>query len=142
LKERKEDMELVIGLMGKGLSLPEAIEYVLAKAEEKKRANLNKNLYYFINKEKHEFMAEYDSVCFDYSYLDAEQNALKVYMNTFYGTAGDSKSPFFLRELAGGVTSAGQRNIKLVADFVKNKGFGIKYGDTDSLYLVCPEECF
>ncbi|CAG8732592.1 12355_t:CDS:1, partial [Funneliformis mosseae] len=42
-----------------------------------------------------------------------------VYMNTFYGTAGDSKSPFFLRALAGDVTSAGQRNIKLVADFVK-----------------------
>ncbi|PKC51188.1 hypothetical protein RhiirA1_306159, partial [Rhizophagus irregularis] len=67
--------------------------------------------------------------------LDAKQYALKVYMNTFYGTAGDSKSSFFLRALAGGVTSAGQRNIKLVADFVKRKGFGIKYGDTDSLYL-------
>ncbi|CAI2189496.1 12734_t:CDS:2, partial [Funneliformis geosporum] len=127
LKERKEDMELVIGLMGKGLSLPEAIEYVLAKAEEKKRANLNKNLYYFINKEKHEFMAEYDSVCFDYSCFDAKQNALKVYMNTFYNTAGDSKSIFFLRELAKDVISAEQRNIKLVADFVKNKRFGIKY---------------
>ncbi|CAI2188895.1 17631_t:CDS:2, partial [Funneliformis geosporum] len=102
LKERKEDMELVIGLMNK----------------------------------------EYDSVCFDYSCFDAKQNALKVYMNTFYGTAGDSKSSFFLCELAEGVTSAGQRNIKLVADFIKNKGFGIKYGDTDFLYLVCPKECF
>ncbi|CAI2194974.1 17767_t:CDS:2, partial [Funneliformis geosporum] len=90
----------------------------------------------------HEFIAEYDSICFDCSCLDKKQYAFKVYMNTFYGTAGDSKSPFFLRALAGGVTSAGQRNIKLVADFVKRKGFGIKYGDTDSLYLVCPEERF
>ena len=72
VKEKKEDMELVIGLMGKDLSLPEAIEHILAKAEEKKRASLNKNLYHFINKEKHEFMAEYDSVCFDYSCLDAK----------------------------------------------------------------------
>src|SRR3954453_17658165 len=142
LKAKREDMELVIGLMGKDLSLPEAIKHVLAKAEEKKRASLNKNLYYFINKEKHEFMAEYDSICFDCSCLDTKQYAFKVYMNTFYGTAGDSKSPFFLRELAGGVTSAGQKNIKLVADFVKNKGFGIKYGDTNSLYLVCSEERF
>ena len=63
-------------------------------------------------------------------------------MNTFYGTTGDSKFPFFLRELAGGVTSAGQRNIKLIADFVKRKGFRIKYGDTDSLYLVCSEKYF
>src|ERR1051325_6876225 len=142
LKEKKENMDLVIGLMDKGLSLPGAIEQVLANTEEKKRASLSKSLHHFINKEKHEFIAEYDSICFDCSCLDAKQYALKVYMNTFYGTAGDSKSPFFLRALAGGVTSAGQRNIKLVADFVKRKGFGIKYGDTDSLYLVCPEERF
>ena len=135
-------MELVIASMGKGLSLPEAIEKELANAEGKKRDSLTKNLYHFINKARHEFMAEYDSICFDCSCLDAKQYALKVYMNTFYGTAGDSKSPFFLRALAGGITSAGQRNIKLVADFVKRKGFGIKYGDTDSLYLVCPEERF
>jgi len=63
-------------------------------------------------------------------------------MNSFYDTTGDSKFPFFLRKLAGGVTSAGQINIKLVADFVKSKGFQIKYRDTDSLYLICPEECF
>ena len=86
-------MELIIGLMGKDLSLLEAIEHILAKAEEKKCASLNKNLYHFINKEKHEFMAKYDSVSFDYSCLDAKQNALKVYMNTFYGTARDSTSP-------------------------------------------------
>ncbi|CAI2183967.1 3946_t:CDS:2 [Funneliformis geosporum] len=88
LKERKEDMELVIGLM------------------------------------------------------DAEQNTLQVFMNTFYGMAGDNKSSFFLRKLAGGITSARQRNNKLVTNFVKRKRFGIKYGDTNSLYLICPEECF
>jgi len=136
VKEKKEVMELVIGLMDKDLSLPEAIEHVLAKAEEKNHASLSKNLYHFINKEKHEFMAEYDSVCFEYSCLDAGQNAIKVYMNSFYGTARDSKFPFFLRALAGGVTSAGQRNIKLAAEFVKSKGFLIKYGNTDFLYLV------
>ncbi|CAI2188500.1 458_t:CDS:2, partial [Funneliformis geosporum] len=91
---------------------------------------------------KHEFIAEYVLVCFDYSCLDAEQNALKVFMNTFYGKARDSKPSFFLCELARGVTSAGQRNIKLVADFVKRKEFGIKYVNTDSLYLICPEEYF
>ncbi|GES96599.1 DNA polymerase [Rhizophagus clarus] len=142
LKKKKENMDLVIGLMDKGLSLPGAIEQVLANTEEKKRASLSESLHHFINKKKHEFIAEYDSICFDCSCLDAKQYALKVYMNTFYGTAGDSKSPFFLRELAGGITLAGQRNIKLVADFVKRKGFEIKYGDTDSLYLVCPEERF
>src|ERR1044072_7218722 len=142
LKEKKEDMDLVISSMGRGLSLSEAIEQILASAEVEKRSGLTNNLYHFIHKEKHEFIAEYDFICFDCSCLNKKQYAFKVYMNTFYGTAGDSKSPFFLRELAGGVISAGQRNIKLVADFVKRKGFGIKYGNTDSLYLVCLEERF
>ena len=84
----------------------------------------------------------YENACFEWTCANVKQNALKVYMNTFYGEAGNSLSPFFLLQLAGGVTSAGQYNIKLVADFVKSKGFYIKYGDTDSLYLVCPEKYF
>ncbi|CAI2200833.1 6034_t:CDS:2, partial [Funneliformis geosporum] len=50
--------------------------------------------------------------------------------------------PFFLRALAVGVISAGQRNIKLIADLVRSKRFSVKYGDTDCLYLACSEECF
>ncbi|CAG8688408.1 1124_t:CDS:2, partial [Acaulospora colombiana] len=45
-------------------------------------------------------------------------------------------------EYTCGVTSAGQHNIKFVKSFVEDKGFKVKYGDTDSLYLVCPEEYF
>ena len=86
--------------------------------------------------------SEYSSVCFDYNCLNSKQFALKVYMNTFYGEAGNSISPFFLRELAGGITSAGQYNIGLVAKFVSGKGFGIKYGNTDSLYLTCPDKYY
>ncbi|CAG8777538.1 14600_t:CDS:1, partial [Cetraspora pellucida] len=78
---------------------------------------------------------EYDSIYFDYSYLDSKQKALKVYMNSFYSETGNSLSPFYIHQLAGGITSAGQYNIKLVAEYVKKKGFEIKYGDTDSLYL-------
>jgi len=63
-------------------------------------------------------------------------------MNTFYGEAGNNLSPFYQLQLAGGVTSAGRRNIKFVRKFVEDKGFGVKYGDTDSLYLTCPGECF
>jgi DNA polymerase elongation subunit (family B) len=86
--------------------------------------------------------AEYDRACFDWTAANTKQNALKVYMNTFYGEAGNSLSPFFLLELAGGVTSAGQYNIKAVADFVRGRGFRIKYGDTDSLYLIAPAKYF
>ncbi|GBB87219.1 hypothetical protein RclHR1_13660003 [Rhizophagus clarus] len=70
--------------------------------------------------------SEYSSVSFIVTCLDAKQLALKVYMNTFYGEAGNSGSPFFLRALAGGVTSAGQRNIKLIANLVRSKGKDIE----------------
>ncbi|CAI2196431.1 687_t:CDS:2, partial [Funneliformis geosporum] len=86
--------------------------------------------------------SEYSSIYFDYDYWDSKQKALKVYMNTFYGEAGNSKSPIFLHKLAGGTTLAGKYNLNLVAEFVTKKGFGIKYGDTDSLYLTCPDKYY
>jgi hypothetical protein len=80
-------------VLGKSLSLSEVIEQVLANAKEKKCTGLTKNLYHFINQEKHEFMAEYDSVYFKCSCLDAKQYAFKVvYMNTFYGTVNPLSS--------------------------------------------------
>src|SRR3954467_4037844 len=85
---------------------------------------------------------EYSSVCFDYDYWDLKQKALKVYMNTFYGEAENSLSPIFHRELACRTTTAGKYNLNLVAEFVSRKGFEIKYGDTDSLYLTCPDSCY
>src|SRR5205085_6158066 len=85
---------------------------------------------------------EYKKLLFQYSCVDLQQLALKVYMNSFYGETGNQLSPFFLRELAAGVTSAGQYNIKLVAEFVKDRKFKIVYGDTDSLYLIPPDETF
>ena len=72
LKVKKKNMDLVIGLMDKGLSLLRTIKQVLANVKEKKHVSLSEDLYHFINKEKHEFMAEYDSVCFDCSCLDAK----------------------------------------------------------------------
>ena len=116
-------MKLIIDLIGKSLLLLKAIKQVLANAEKKKHISLNKNLYYFINKEKYKFIEKYDSVCFDYSYLNMKQNALKIYINTFYNTAKDNRSFFFLCELAESVTLAERRNIKLVIDFIKSKSF-------------------
>ncbi|GBB88743.1 hypothetical protein RclHR1_15320007 [Rhizophagus clarus] len=85
---------------------------------------------------------EYSSVCFDYDYRDSKQKTLKVYMNIFYGKAGNSLSPIFLRELACGTTTAEKYNLNLVAEFVTKKGFRIKYGNTDSLYLTCPDKYY
>ncbi|CAG8698342.1 17575_t:CDS:1, partial [Cetraspora pellucida] len=56
--------------------------------------------------------------------------------------AENSKSPFFLCKLAKEITSAGQYNINLVAKFVSRKGFGIKYENTNSLYLICSDKYY
>ncbi|RHZ45605.1 hypothetical protein Glove_668g26 [Diversispora epigaea] len=141
----KDYMELVISkIKEKNLSVADAIDHTLKNAEdEEKRVNMNEVLIPLINETHEKFKIKYDSICFDYTYLDSKQKAVKLYMNSFFGETGNSLSPFFFLQLAGGVTSAGQYNIKLVAEYVtKKKGFGIKYGDTDSLYLTCPTKCY
>lgn len=83
-----------------------------------------------------------EEIDFQFNYYNCKQNALKVFMNTFYGETGNSQSPFFLIHVAGGITTNGQRNIKYVKAFVESKGYRVLYGDTDSLYLCCPEKYF
>lgn len=79
---------------------------------------------------------------FEYTCLNSKQNALKVFMNTFYGVAGNKLSPMFLLELAGGITSRGQENIKRAQTKVENLGCKVYYGDTDSLYISIPDGAF
>ncbi|CAB5183162.1 unnamed protein product [Rhizophagus irregularis] len=68
------------------------------------------------------------SVCFAYDSLNSKQKAIKLYMNSFYGVTGRSGSPFYILELAGGVTSAGQEIIKHVAEFCYEK-YELAYND-------------
>lgn len=85
---------------------------------------------------------EYDEVCFMFNLLDSKQKALKVFMNTFYGETGNKISPFFLLQIAGGITSAGQYNIKSAQRLVEKYGCVVHYGDTDSIYLSIPAHLF
>ncbi|RGB25374.1 hypothetical protein C1646_802598 [Rhizophagus diaphanus] len=84
---------------------------------------------------------EYKTLCFEHDCLNSKQKAIKLFMNTFYGEAENSLlSSIFLHALAEETTSAGKYIIKLVAEYVKKKGFRIKYRDTDSLYLTCSDK--
>ena len=87
-----------------------------------------------LEKEEKQDTEEYGQICFNFNYINSKQKALKVFMNTFYGETGNKLSPFFVLEIAGGITSAGQRNIKMVADFVTRNGCDIQgeKGDIDS----------
>ena len=125
--------------------------YVLKQLFDKRKEIKSKRKVFGDRKEKFEaegsdyikeHQSEYDTICFNYNYLDSKQGALKVFMNTFYGEAGNQISPFFLIQVAGGVTSYGQKNIKMAKKFVEDAGCTVHYGDTDSIYLSLNDKYF
>jgi DNA polymerase elongation subunit (family B) len=73
---------------------------------------------------------EYDKLKFRIQMLTIKEKAVKVYMNTFYGESGNKRSPLRVLALAGGVTSAGQYNLKKVIQYVKSLGCEVYYGDS------------
>ena len=79
---------------------------------------------------KSKIQTEYENVCFNYRYIDSKQRALKVFMNTFYGESGNKRSPFFVLQLAGAITTSGQDNIKMVQRFVEDGECKTYYGDS------------
>lgn len=83
-----------------------------------------------------------DDMRFELGKLDATQKAIKQLSNTFYGEAGNFRSSVYMLEVAGGITWCGRWLIQGRAKFVRAKGWTVQYGDTDSLYLTCPEHLF
>jgi DNA polymerase elongation subunit (family B) len=73
---------------------------------------------------------KYENIVFQFNVIDSKQKALKVFMNTFYGETGNKRSPFFLLELAGGITSKGQLNVKSAHRIVTEYGCNTWYGDS------------
>ena len=79
---------------------------------------------------------------FRFNYYNTKQNAVKVFMNTFYGETGNQKSPFYIVTMSGGVTKMGRKSLKFVKKYVESEGFRVYYGDTDSLYISPPHRVF
>lgn len=76
------------------------------------------------------------------SKLTSKQKAIKLMSNTCYGESGNFRSPIYNLFVAAGITCSGQTYLKLMADFVTKHGYKIKYGDTDSLYMTCPDSVY
>ncbi len=120
----------------------------------RQRAEMKKSLFIYKEKKEHiekEFNGdkelldankEYQDCLFQLKYCDTKQKALKVYMNCFYGELGNKNSPLFILALAGGITSAGQMNLRKVKSYIENRGCKTYYGDTDSLYFTFSDETF
>lgn len=117
------------------INVPLGSTLEVEQANRKKEiSTISKQLQILNNISMTTFDKDYIDICFNEDCINKKQNALKIYMNTFYGETGNHLSPFFSLELAGGVTSAGQNSIKLVANFVREKKYGIKYGDSVMSY--------
>lgn len=75
---------------------------------------------------------------FEYNRLEIKQKAIKVFMNSIYGVSGMDINPLFLLEQAVAITSTGKRLINTVAEFVRGKGYFVKYGDSVSADTKIP----
>lgn len=86
--------------------------------------------------------ALYEDIDYKFNYYNSKQNTLKVFMNTFYGETGNSVSPFFMVEVAGGITTAGREALHYVKSHIEANDYIPTYGDTDSLYPMSPNVIF
>ncbi len=86
---------------------------------------------------------EYNEVKFDQVSCDSKQRAVKIFMNTLYGSMGETTSFICAIEVAASVTTMGKYNLMLARDFVINTlKMRLYYGDTDSLYVACNKKYF
>ncbi len=73
--------------------------------------------------------------------LYAKQWALKILANAFYGYLGYSRARIYNMGVANSITSYGRQIISSVAREIDEKyGCRVVYGDTDSVFVVIPEE--
>ncbi len=79
-----------------------------------------------------------DDIRFRYMVVNGKQNTVKLLSNTLYGISGSNTASMYRLEIAASVTEAGRNQITEAARLVLKQGYQIQYGDTDSLYLICP----
>jgi len=70
----------------------------------------------------------------EYRSLDAQQWALKITANSFYGMLGYPRARWYFKQCAESVTSFGRHYIKNTINMAKDFGFDVIYSDTDSLF--------
>ncbi|MCW6159992.1 MAG: DNA-directed DNA polymerase [Candidatus Micrarchaeales archaeon] len=72
--------------------------------------------------------------------LGASSMALKILSNTFYGYLGYARSRWYSRECASSITAWSRQYIKETIAAAEKAGFGVLYGDTDSLVAILGEK--
>ena len=72
-------------------------------------------------------------------YYTALSNALKLIANSIYGTSGYPYSPIYNKYVAPSVTAFCRSTLRQTIDYVRNQGFHVVYGDTDSFFFTLPK---
>jgi len=71
-------------------------------------------------------------------YLDSIQYAIKIYLNSMYGLTGFIGSRFYIKDVAASITSIGRDAVLLAMNIIKNDGYEVFGGDTDSVFIGMP----
>ena len=71
-------------------------------------------------------------------HLDAMQQTFKILINSFYGYLGFSQAHFGDFNAAEEVTAKGRETLKIMLDWLRNRGAHVIEIDTDGLYFVPP----
>ncbi len=68
--------------------------------------------------------------------------ALKIIMNSFFGVMANPSSRFFNLDIANAITSFGRMIVKKTAEKIKESGYDVIYGDTDSVFVKTNAESY
>ncbi|MCK5199363.1 MAG: DNA polymerase II, partial [Spirochaetales bacterium] len=68
--------------------------------------------------------------------------AIKILMNSFYGVMGTTGCRFYHPNLPSAITETGQWILKTTASFLRDRGYQVIYGDTDSVFVCLKEDEF
>lgn len=75
-----------------------------------------------------------------YYFYDELQNAIKIYMNAFFGVFGSNFYRFTDKDIGESITTWARKNIKEVIVSIEKQGLKLIYGDTDSCFIKVPEK--
>lgn len=67
---------------------------------------------------------------------EVASHVYKIIMNSFYGVLGARGSRFATGLISGAITSFGQYLLGWCRDYIKEQGYRVLYGDTDSLFVL------
>ncbi|CAG9295101.1 DNA polymerase II [Celerinatantimonas diazotrophica] len=65
--------------------------------------------------------------------------AIKIIMNSFYGVLGSGGCRFYDQRLASSITMRGHQIMQQTAQWIRDAGFDVIYGDTDSTFVLLGE---